>query len=54
MSRRIKQLAAVLVVSIALAASGCASITGPSSGDGCTGTQGSGTCADTGTQGSGT
>jgi hypothetical protein len=54
MSRRMKQFLTVLVVSVALAASGCASITGPSSGDGCTGTQNSGTCSDTGTQNSGT
>ena len=52
MARRVKQLAVVLVVTIALAASGCASVTGPSNS--CTGTQGSGTCVDSGTQGSGT
>ncbi len=52
MTRRIKQLAVVLVVGLALAASGCASVTGPSNT--CTGTQGSGTCVNSGTQGSGT
>jgi hypothetical protein len=53
MSRRVKKLAAVFVVCVALAASGCASVTGPSA-DGCTGTQNSSTQCLDGTQNSGT
>ena len=54
MSRRVKKLAAIFVVCAALAASGCASLTGPSTGDGCTGTQNSSTQCLDGTQNSGT
>jgi len=54
MSRRVKKLAAVFVVCVALAASGCASVTGPSSGDACTGSQNSSTQCLDGSQNSGT
>jgi len=53
MSRRVKKLAAVFVVCVALVASGCASVTGPSA-DGCTGSQGSQTQCLDGSQNSGT
>jgi hypothetical protein len=43
MSRRIRMLTAVLLTSLVLGASACASVSGPSFDD-CTGTQSSGTC----------